>query len=119
MPDSGQRSSAVDQRFLGEVLRQPDVADHPHETTDQPGGLDPPDRLDGLAQVPLRPWCGYGLALALDLGAQALFLRAQLGRELLAEVLGLEDRADLDLRLLAGHRIAGSAAPTRPPRPST
>ena len=36
-----------------------------------------------------------------------------------AEVLGLEDRADLDLRLLARHRVGAAARPTRPPRPST
>src|SRR3954468_12112691 len=33
-----------------------------------------------------------------DLRAQPLFLRAELGRELLAEVLGLEDRPDFDFR---------------------
>src|SRR5262245_1636076 len=43
-----------------------------------------------------------GLALLLDLLAQPRFLRAQLGRELGAEVLGLEHGPDLQRRLRAG-----------------
>jgi hypothetical protein len=42
----------------------------------------------------------YSRPAPLDLCTEPLFLRAQLGGELLAEVLGLEDRSDLDLRLL-------------------
>jgi serine/threonine protein kinase len=48
----------------------------------------------------LKSWCKNEL----------LLLLAQLGRELLAELVGLEHRANLDLGLLAGHRIG--AAPT-------
>ena len=35
-----------DERVLGEVLGQPHVPDHAAEACDQPGRLDPPDRLD-------------------------------------------------------------------------
>jgi hypothetical protein len=49
------------------------------------------------------------LALRLDL-AQAVFLLAQLGREGFAEILGFEDRADLDLAVA---RVRVRA----PPRP--
>src|SRR4051812_33863551 len=50
-------------------------------------------------------------SLALDLGAQAILLSAELGRVLLAEVLGLEYRADLDFRGLAGHRVGATSHP--------
>src|SRR5690606_31848892 len=52
-----------------------------------------------------------GFLPPLELGAQLLLLGAQLGREFLAEVLGLEHRADLDLGLLAGHRIRAAPDP--------
>src|SRR3954471_4721532 len=45
------------------------------------------------------------------LGAYALLLLAQLGRELGAEVLGLEHLADLDLGLGAGHRVGAALDP--------
>jgi hypothetical protein len=35
-----------DQRILGELLRKTDIADDPRETGDEPGGFDPPDRID-------------------------------------------------------------------------
>ena len=35
-----------DERVLGQVLGHTDVAHHPRETRDQPGGFDPPDRVD-------------------------------------------------------------------------
>src|SRR5207248_355720 len=40
-----------DQRVLRELLGEPDVAHHPGQTGDHPGGLDPPygfDRLGGV-----------------------------------------------------------------------
>src|SRR5438105_12788518 len=58
--------------------------------------------------------CGTRSALRLQrrgLGAQALFLLAQLGRELGAEVLGLEHLADLDLGLGARHRVGAALDP--------
>jgi hypothetical protein len=39
------------QRVLRQLLREPDVANDPRETGDQPGGLDPPDRLDGTLGI--------------------------------------------------------------------
>src|SRR5688572_12767706 len=45
------------------------------------------------------------------LGAHARFLLAQLRRELRAEVLALEDLADLDLGLGAGHRVGATLDP--------
>src|SRR5689334_19271631 len=51
-----------------------------------------------------------GALLLGDLLANAVLLGAQLGRELLAEVLGLEDLADLDLRF-ARHGIGGALDP--------
>src|SRR5439155_25396208 len=51
------------------------------------------------------------LALPLDLRVEALLLRSQLRRELLAEVVGLEHRPDLDDRLLAGHRVRAAPDP--------
>jgi hypothetical protein len=35
-----------DQRILGEILGKTDVAHDPHETSDEPRRLDPPDRID-------------------------------------------------------------------------
>jgi hypothetical protein len=49
MPVSGHRSSAAHQCLLREILRQAHVANHAHEATEEPGGFDPPDRLDGRA----------------------------------------------------------------------
>src|SRR5262249_2959278 len=50
-------------------------------------------------------------ALLLDLRAHLLVAGLQLGRELLAEVRRLEHRPDLDLRLLARHRVRAAAQP--------
>jgi hypothetical protein len=36
-----------DERILRELLREADIANDPGETGDQPGGLDPPDSVDG------------------------------------------------------------------------
>lgn len=49
-PARGPALHRHDQRLLREVLGEPDVAHHAHEAADQPGGFDPPDRLDGLAR---------------------------------------------------------------------
>src|SRR4051812_47614569 len=49
--------------------------------------------------------------LTLDFGPQPLFLCAELGREFGAEVFRLEDGANLDLRLLARHRIGAALQP--------
>src|SRR5213076_2682739 len=52
------------------------------------------------------------LVLLGDLGAEAILLLAQLGRELLAEILGLEDLADFQLRFLLGaHRGRATLGP--------
>ncbi len=40
-----------DERLLRQVLGEADVANDANQTADQPRGLDPPDRLDGLAWV--------------------------------------------------------------------
>src|SRR6185436_3013309 len=50
------------------------------------------------------------LLLGLDLGREPLFLRAQLGRELVAEIRGLEQRAQLQRGLLAG-RVRATLRP--------
>lgn len=39
------------QRVLRELLREADVVHDPREAGDQPGGLDPPDRVDGTVRV--------------------------------------------------------------------
>src|SRR5712691_4449839 len=46
-----------------------------------------------------------------DLDAQALFLRAKLGRELFAEVVRFEHGTNLELALFARHRIGTAASP--------
>src|SRR5512133_3313277 len=51
------------------------------------------------------------LPLPLDLRAEPFLLDPELGRELLAEVLGLEHRPDLDHRLLTGHRVGAAPDP--------
>src|SRR5688572_14444777 len=51
------------------------------------------------------------LVLPRDLRAQTVLLRAQLRRELLAEVVGLEDRSNLELRLFTRHRIRTATYP--------
>src|SRR5207244_2161076 len=53
----------------------------------------------------------HRLAVRLGLLPQARLLLAQLGSELLAEVLSLEDRTDLDDRLAAGHRVRDALDP--------
>src|SRR5207244_10447130 len=53
-------------------------------------------------------WLSSGFG---ELGAQALLLLAQLRRELRAEVFGLENLADLDLCLGAGHRVGAALDP--------
>ncbi len=40
-----------DQRVLGQLLGEADVADQARETRDDPGGLDPPDRLHHAAGI--------------------------------------------------------------------
>ena len=82
-----------DERVLRQLLGEADVAHDPREAGDQPGGLDPPDRVDRAVRVGAR-WLRL---VRLGLGAQPLLLLAQLGRELVAEVLRLEDLPDLDL----------------------
>src|ERR1043166_7672072 len=72
--------------------------------------------LVGASRVwPTTSGCATGrprlLPRALDLLAEALVLRLQLGGVLLAEVLGLEDRADLERGLLAGHGIGAAPDP--------
>ena len=42
------------QRVLGQVLGDTDVAYDTRETGDEPGGLDPPDRFDGAMDVGSR-----------------------------------------------------------------
>src|SRR5512134_3781200 len=63
-------------------------------------------------------WPSWGRALpdsarllALDLGAEPILLGPQLRSELLAEVVGLEDRAHLEGRVLPGHRVRAALQP--------
>lgn len=42
----------IDERFLGQLLRETEVADHPGESTDDAGGLDAPDGGDGALGRP-------------------------------------------------------------------
>ena len=102
-----------DQRVLGEVLGQADVAHHAREAGDQPRRLDPPDGLDravgvaGHARPRLaRHPCCSAMASRSALAAP----RAPRGVQAVAEVLGLEDLADLDLRL-AVHRVRAALDP--------
>ena len=57
MPVLGPPLERRDERLLREVLGEADVADHAHEAADEPGGLDPPDRLDGRARGALAHRC--------------------------------------------------------------
>ena len=102
-----------DEGVLGELLGQADVAHDPREAGDEPGRLDPPDRVDGAMGVGSRH--GYrshrhstdrdkstrrDYFFASDLRVAAgSSCSLQLGRELGAEVLRLEHRANLDLGL--------------------
>ena len=92
------------ERLLREVLGEADVAHEAGEARDEPGGLDPPDGVDRALDVG-----GRHLLRAFDLGAQGGVPLAQLRRELVAEVLGLEHRADLDDRLGRRRRATGCA----------
>src|SRR5712692_10921566 len=58
-----------------------------------------------------RRWARRLLLVCGRLRAQALFLLPQLGRELGAEVVRLEDLANLDLGLLAGEGIGRALDP--------
>jgi hypothetical protein len=40
-----------DQRILREFLGKTNIAHDPRETGDEPGGLDPPDRIDGAMSI--------------------------------------------------------------------
>jgi hypothetical protein len=40
-----------DQRILREFLGETNIADDPRETSDEPGGLNPPDRIDGAMGI--------------------------------------------------------------------
>src|SRR5439155_22876021 len=88
------------------------------QARDEPGRLDPPERVDGAMNFVVGRrharldftsmfWCvlcgspSSWLLLLGNLFAHALFLLALLRCELGAEVLGLEDLADFDLRLFA------------------
>src|SRR4051812_31593973 len=51
------------------------------------------------------------LLLAFDLPAQAVFLSAVLRRELAPEILGFEDRTDLELGFFARHRVGAALGP--------
>src|SRR5262249_1113025 len=79
----------------------------PHQAADEPRRLDPPDRFDRLPGGLPHRRITSGFALPLDLRAQSLFVLAKLGRELGAEVLGLEHRPNLHLPL-----------PPSPPHPA-
>lgn len=46
-----------------------------------------------------------------ELGAQTLLFRAELGGEFRAEVVGFGDRTNLELRILARHRIGTATRP--------
>jgi hypothetical protein len=50
---------------LGELLSRPDVADKASQSGDEPGRLDPPDRLDGAMRAR-----GYRLGVACDFGRE-------------------------------------------------
>ena len=47
MPDSGQLLERGDERVLGQVLCEADVAHHAGQAGDEPGRLDPPHGVDG------------------------------------------------------------------------
>ena len=100
-----------DERVLRQLLGQADVAHDAREAGDQPGRLDPPDRVDRAMGVGSRH-CDRSDQSSTAGGTDAAHqrLRAarraalagappapELGRELGAEVLGLEHLADLDL----------------------
>ena len=87
-----------DERLLREVLGEADVAHDPGEAADQPRRLDPPDGLDRAVDVASVATCQR---VALGLAAHLRLALAQLGGELVAEVLGLEHRPDLDHAVIA------------------
>jgi len=40
-----------DQRVLRQVFCDADITDHPCQTSDESGGFDPPDRIDGVSSL--------------------------------------------------------------------
>jgi hypothetical protein len=46
-----------DESILRELLGEADIAHHPREPGDQPGGLDPPDGVDGFMNGRRRGGC--------------------------------------------------------------
>src|SRR5690606_16339242 len=70
----------------------------------------PSSALSARSPTECSPAEGAGRLLGADLFSQTLFLGLQLGRELGAEVLGLEHRADLDLRF-GGHGVGAALDP--------
>ena len=98
-----------DQRVLGQLLGQADVAHDPRQPGDEPRRLDPPDRLDRAVDIAGLRRHRYSLRGEL-LAACASSASRSLGRELGAEVLGLEHLADLDLRVLQ-HRVGAALDP--------
>src|SRR5215471_16386760 len=114
IPVRGQCSSAVSRASWARSSARPTS----RTTRTRP----PISRADSILQTASMAWwvaasvIGSGLLVACGLlrphfGAPPLHPRAQLGGEFLAEVLRLEDRADLDLRLLARHRIRATPDP--------
>src|SRR4029453_9176556 len=82
--------------FLRQVLGEADVPHDPCQPGDEPRGLNTPECVDR----PLDVGFEQDLLVLLCLLADAPLLLAQLGGELLAEVLFLEHRPDLDHALL-------------------
>ena len=93
-----------DERVLRQLLGEADVAHDPREPGDEPGRLDPPDRLDGAVDVahgcsasPIGRSARRAYCCARSAARSRSLLLLELGRQLVAEVLGLEDLPDLDL----------------------
>ncbi len=68
-------------------------------------------RLPALRLASKKKGTHSSRTLALDLDGKTLVLGAQLRRKLLAEVLDLEERANLDLPFLTGHGVRAAAQP--------
>ncbi len=83
-----------DQGVLRQFFRQADVAHRARECTDDLGGFDPPDRVEGAMRLVGRD---RGHLFLRALLAQEFFMPAHLRCEFGAEVLGLVDLAQFQL----------------------
>src|SRR5207249_11297831 len=65
-----------DERVLREILGQPDVTHYPGESGDEPGGLDPVDRVDRATCIGRHRGSGDSVMRSTDMNSPATTLLA-------------------------------------------